>query len=122
MVIDDIMCNAGLLAPPPDLTVTALNFSTVHFTWSSPPTLNVTRNTQPSILGYSIVVQNGSGDIVMMANSTTEDYHYIGEECQLAAYQVRVSGINGVGMGLQSQPIGFDLGCELHVINASVNL
>ena len=45
----------------------------------------------------------------MAVNSTTEEYHYTGEE---SSYDVCVSGINGVGIGLQSLPIAFDLGCE----------
>ena len=48
----------------------------------------------------------------MAVNLTTEEYYYTGEECRLASYEVCVSGINGIGIGLQSQPIAFDLGCE----------
>lgn len=108
--------DTGLLTPPPKLTVTALNISTVHFTWSPPPTLNVTGNIQPSIPGYSILVGNVSGNIVIAVNSTTDEYHYtIAEEneCMLAAYQVRVAGINGVGIGQYNQPMTFTLGRKL---------
>ena len=105
----------GLLTSPPDLTVSALNFSTVHLTWSPSPTLNVTGNVQSSVLGYSILVRNESGDIVMAVNSTMEEYHYtIAEEneCVLAAYHIHVAGINGIGIGQYSQPMTFTLGSK----------
>ena len=106
-----VVVAAGLLAPPPDFTVTALTFRTVRLTWSPPHTLNVTRNAQPSIVGYSIQVRNGSGDIVMAVNLTVIEYHYTIVECQVAAYQVCVAGINGVGTGLHS-PLSLAHGCE----------
>ena len=47
---------------------------------------------------------------------TTEEYHYTAveeKECMLTAYQVRIAGINGVGVGQYSQPMTFTLGRKL---------
>lgn len=94
--------------------MTVLNLTTVHLTWSPPYTLNVTGNTQPSILAYSIVIKNGSGETILEANSTVNGYYYTIEEdeCQFDAYVACVAGVNGVGIGLYSQPIRLAFGCK----------
>lgn len=105
---------AGILVSPPDFIVTALDFVTLYLAWSPPFTLNVTGNSQSSILAYSILVKNGSGEVITI-NSTVNEYHYkVSEdnECQLETYEVCVAGINGVGIGVYSQPVMFSVGCK----------